>query len=62
MSTPSEQTIAGKLKLNLASPTTGQWITNRHVTVSTFVRRFRRGSILRELPVDILNVTIETIE
>ena len=51
--------LARKLKLNINSPTTKQVLNSLDDTVSTFVGQFRQGRILKELPTDVLGMTVE---
>ena len=51
--------LARKLKLNVNSPTTRQVLNSLDDPVSDFVGRFRRGSINRELPSEVLGMTVE---
>ena len=51
--------LARKLKLNINSPTTRQVLNSLDDKVSSFVSQFRKGSILRELPSEVLEMTLE---
>lgn len=51
--------LARKLKLSVDSPTTRQVLNSLDDTVGQFVARFRQGRILRELPREVLNMTVE---
>ncbi|MCK6576232.1 hypothetical protein L6V77_34715, partial [Myxococcota bacterium] len=51
--------LARKLKLNISSPTTRQVLNSLDDTVESFVGQFRRGSIRRELPGEVLDMTVE---
>ena len=51
--------LARKLKLNINSPTTRQVLNSLDDTGSTFVGQFRMGSIARELPGEVLDMTVE---
>jgi hypothetical protein len=56
-SEPNEQ-LAQKFKLNLNSPTGRQVVDNLDETVQSFVSRFRKAAILRELPTEVLSLTV----
>jgi hypothetical protein len=51
--------LARKLRLNVNSPTTRQVLNSLDDPVNKFVGQFRKGSILRELPGEVLDMTME---
>jgi RHS repeat-associated protein len=51
--------LARKLKMNVNSPTTRQVLNSLDDTVGSFIRQFRKGSITRELPSEVLGMTVE---
>jgi uncharacterized protein YjgD (DUF1641 family) len=51
--------LARKLKLNINSPTTRQVLNSLDDTVSTFIGKFRKGSIQQKLPSEVLDMTVE---
>lgn len=51
--------LARKLSLNINSPTTRQVLNSLDDTVGSFVSQFRKGSIHRELPREVLDMTVE---
>ncbi|MFO0665365.1 MAG: RHS repeat-associated core domain-containing protein [Polyangiaceae bacterium] len=51
--------LARKLGMNTNSPTTRQALNSLDMTVKTFVGLFRKGSVLRELPGEVLEMTVE---
>ena len=50
---------ARKFKLNVNSPTTQQVLNSLGDSVSTFVGKYRQGKILKELPSEVLDMSIE---
>lgn len=53
------EALARRLKLNINSATARQVLNSLDDSVSTFVGQFRQGRILKELPTDVLNMTVE---
>ncbi|WP_409071735.1 SpvB/TcaC N-terminal domain-containing protein [Burkholderia ubonensis] len=53
------EALARQLRLNIDSPTTRQVLNSLDDTVASFVSRFRRGSINRELPSEVMEMTVE---
>jgi RHS repeat-associated protein len=53
------EALARQLRLNIDSPTTRQVLNSLDDTVASFVARFRRGSINRELPSEVMEMTVE---
>jgi RHS repeat-associated protein len=53
------EALARKLKLNANSPTTRQVLNSLDDKVSDFVGQFRQGAINRELPGEVLDLTVE---
>jgi hypothetical protein len=51
--------LARKFKLNVNSPTTQQVLNSLDASVSSFVGKYRQGKILKELPREVLDMTIE---
>jgi hypothetical protein len=51
--------LARKLNLNVNSPTTRQVLNSLDTDVSSFVSQYRRGSIWRELPGEVTEMTVE---
>lgn len=51
--------LARKLKMNIDSPTTRQVLNSLDDSVRTFVAQFRKGSINRELPGEVMDLTVE---
>ena len=53
------EALARQLKLNANSPTTRQVLNSLDDNVSDFVGKFRKGAINRELPGEVLDLTVE---
>ncbi|WP_437812092.1 SpvB/TcaC N-terminal domain-containing protein [Sorangium sp. So ce1078] len=53
------EALARKLGLNANSPTTRQVLNSLDMPVNQFVGQFRKGGILRELPGEVLNFSVE---
>jgi len=53
------ETLARQLSLNINSPTSRQVLNNLDDTVASFVARFRCGNINRELPREVMEMTVE---
>jgi RHS repeat-associated protein len=53
------EALARKLGMNVNSPTTRQVLNSLDMTVKDFVGQFRKGSVLREMPGEVLDMTIE---
>ena len=51
--------IARDLGMNVNSATTRQVLNNLHMPVGEFVSNFRKGSILRRLPTNVLDMNVE---
>ena len=51
--------LARRFGLNVNSPTTRQVLNSLNDTVESFVGQYRRGSIRRELPSEVMNMTVE---
>jgi hypothetical protein len=51
--------LARKLKLNINSPTTRRMLNSLDDKVSTFIGKFRKGSIQQKLPSEVLDMTVE---
>lgn len=51
--------MARRYGLNIESPTTRQVLHSLDDTVQSFVSQFRKGSINRELPGEVLDMTVE---
>ena len=50
--------LARKLNLNINSPTTRQVLNSLDTDVSSFVSQYRKGSIWRELPGEVADMTV----
>ncbi len=53
------EALARKLKMNVNSPTTRQVLNSLDDSVGSFVGQFRKGSINRELPGEVMEMTVE---
>lgn len=53
------ESLARKLRLNVNSPTTRQVLNSLDDSVKSFVGRFRKRSINRELPGEVLDMMVE---
>ncbi len=53
------ESLARKLKMNVNSPTTRQVLNSLDDSVGSFVGQFRKGSINRELPGEVMDMTVE---
>ena len=51
--------VARKLGLNPNSPTTRQVLNSLDMSVQDFVGKYRAGKILRELPGEVLDLSVE---
>lgn len=52
---------AKRLNLNPNSPTTQQLYANRHLTMAEYIAKFRKARILRVLPTEALEMSVEEI-
>lgn len=52
---------AKKLNLNPSSPTTQQLYANRYLTVAEYIARFRKARILRVVPSEALDMSVEEV-